>query len=227
MLDTINQFAVYLEKTSLFSYPVSLLLGFLAGMTAISCFLPIIPMIMGVIGGKEITRKRLLIVPLYITLGSVIILGTLGIIVSFAGLTLQTYLNPYWPYLVGITCIVVGLLELGIIKTPAVNLPKLNYDGFWSLLFFGMLVGGAIGLGSSCCVPVLPIVLTYAGIQAKPLHGALILAAFAIGQSIPVFAIGLFSSALGKVTVKWSFYVRKTAGILLIVIGGYVLWTGI
>ena len=227
MFETISRYAVYLEKASLFSYPVSLFLGFLAGMAAITCFLPIIPMVMGFVGGQEITRKRLLIVPLYIMTGSIIILGILGVIVSFAGLTLQTYLGPYWNYFAGIICVAVGLVELQIVKLPSFNLPEVKHKGFWSSLLFGMLAGGTIALGSSCCVPALPLVLTYAGIQANPIHGGLVLAAFAIGQSIPVFAIGLFSSVLGKSTAKWSFYIHKTAGILLIIVGIYIFWKGI
>lgn len=224
MLDTINHFANYLEKASFFSYPVSIFLGFLAGMAAICCFLPIVPMALGFIGGQKLTRKRLLLIPLYVMLGSVIVLGILGVIVSFAGLSLQKYLGPYWLYIVGILCVVVGLFELKIIKTGGFNLPQLkNYKGFWSPLLFGMVAGGTIGIGSACCVPTLPIVLTYAGIQGKPIHGGLILIMFAIGQSIPVSAIGLFSSALGKAAAKWSHYVRKIAGVLLIVVGVYLI----
>ncbi len=224
MLDTINHFAGYLEKASFFSYPVSIFLGFLAGMAAICCFQPIVPMAIGFIGGQKLTRKRLLLIPLYVMLGSVIVLGILGVIVSFAGLILQKYLGPYWLYVVGILCVVVGLFELQIIKTSGFNLPQLkNYRGFWSPLLFGMVAGGTIGIGSACCVPTLPIVLTYAGIQGKPIHGGLILIMFAIGQSIPVFAIGLFSSALGKAAAKWSHYVRKIAGVLLIVVGVYLI----
>lgn len=224
MLDTINHFAGYLEKASFFSYPVSIFLGFLAGMAAICCFLPIVPMALGFIGGQKLTRKRLFLIPLYVMLGSVIVLGILGIIVSFAGLSLQKYLGPYWLYVVGILCVVVGLFELQIIKTGGFNLPQLkNYKGFWSPLLFGMVAGGTIGIGSACCVPILPIVLTYAGIQGKPIHGGLILIMFAIGQSIPVFAVGLFSSALSKAAAKWSHYVRKIAGVLLIAVGVYLI----
>ena len=227
MFDTISRYADYLEKANLFSYPVSLFLGFLAGMAAITCFLPIIPVVMGFMGGQKITRQRLLLVPLFIMLGSIIILAILGIIVSVAGLTLQRSIGPYWYYFIGSVCLFVGLLELGIIKLPKLNLPQLKYKGFWAPLLFGLVVGGTIGIGSSCCLPALPIVLTYAGIQGKPVHGALILSTFAIGQSIPIFAIGLFSGALGKATAKWSFYVQRVAGVLLLVLGIYfIIWGG-
>ncbi len=52
MFETINQFASYLEKASFFSYPISLFLGFLAGMGAITCFVPLVPMIIGFTGGQ-------------------------------------------------------------------------------------------------------------------------------------------------------------------------------
>jgi len=223
MLDTINHFASYLEKASFLSYPISIFLGFLAGVAAITCFIPIVPMVMGFTGGRDITRRKLLVIPICITLGSVIILGILGIVVSFAGLGLQKQLGSYWPYLIAAVCFIVGLLELGVIKT-GLKFPEFkSYKGFWSPMLFGIVAGGTIGIGSTCCVPTLPIVLAYAGIRGNPIHGAAVLTMFAIGQSVPVFAIGLFSSALGKITAKWSFYVRRVAGILLIAIAVYLV----
>lgn len=225
MLKTINQYADYLGSASLLSYPISLLLGFIAGMAAITCFLPLVPLLISFIGGQEITTKRLFIYPFFIMLGSILILAALGVIVSIAGLTLQNALGPYWNYLVGAVCILLSLILLKIIKLPQINLPQFKGKGLFGALLFGILIGGVIGIGSSCCIPTLPIVLAYAGIQGKPVHGALILSSFAIGQSIPIFAIGLFSSVLGKIMAKWSFYVQKIMAVLLLVLGVYfIIW---
>ena len=226
MLETINQYAEYLGNVSFLSYPVSLFLGFLAGMAAITCFLPLVPLLVSFISGQEITRKRLIIIPLFIMLGSVIVLGILGVIVSFAGLTIQKAIGPYWNYLVGSVCILISLVLLKIIKLPKINLPQFKGRGLWGALLFGILIGGVIGFGSSCCMPTLPIVLAYAGIQGKPIHGALILSTFAIGQSIPIFAIGLFSSVLGKIMSKWSFYIQKIMAVLLLILGVYFIFWG-
>ncbi|MCX7749120.1 MAG: hypothetical protein N2645_19845 [Clostridia bacterium] len=225
MFDTISKYSEYLEKASLFSYPISLFLGFLAGMAAITCYLPIIPVLIGFIGGQDISKKKLFTFPLFVMLGSIIMLGSLGVVVSFFGMTIQNYIGSSWKYLVGFICILVGLLMLKMLPMPKIKLPEFKYKGFWASLLFGIIMGVVIGFGSSCCTPTLPIILTYAGIQGKPLHGGLILATFAIGQSIPIFAIGLFSSTLGKITAKWSFYVQKVSGVLLLAVGFYfIIW---
>lgn len=228
MFEIITHYANYLEKANFLSYPICLFLGFLSGMAAITCFLPVIPVVMGFIGGQEITRKKLLLVPFFIMLGSIIILSILGITVSLAGLTLQKYAAKYWHYIIGIICILIGLLTLRIIKISTLKLPKIKYKGFFGPLVFGLLMGGVIGFGSSCCAPVLPIVLTYAAIQGRPVHGALILSSFAIGQSIPIFGIGVFTTVLGNIARKWTSYVPKVAGVLLLAGGIYfiIIWGG-
>jgi len=223
MLDIITRYADYLANISIFSYPLSLFLGFLSGMAAITCFLPIIPVVTSFVGGRQITRKNLIVIPLFIMVGSIVALAILGIIVSLAGLTLQKYLGNYWQFIIGTICLIVGLFTIGILKLPKIKLPEIKYKGFFAPFFFGLFMGGTLGFGSSCCVPVLPIVLTYAAIEGRPLHGAFILSSFAIGQSIPIFAIGIFSTVLGKLVSRWSFYVQRIAGVLLLAIGFYLI----
>jgi len=209
----------------MFSYPISLFLGFLAGMAAITCYLPIIPVLIGFFGGQDISKKKLFTFPFFVMLGSIIMLGSLGVLVSIFGMTIQNSVGSSWKYIVGIICIIVGLSTLKIIPMPKIKMPEFKYKGFWAPLLFGIVMGAVIGFGSSCCTPTLPIVLTYAGIQGNPIHGGLVLAAFAVGQSIPVFAIGIFSSTLGKITAKWSNYVQKISGVLLIAVGIYfIIW---
>jgi cytochrome c biogenesis protein CcdA len=225
MLETINQYAAYLDQASLLSYPISLFLGVLAALGALSCYLPLVPAMIGFAGGQQFDRRKMILFPSFIMLGSILTLGTLGAVVSVSGLALQNAIGPYWGYAIGIICILAGLTVLRVVKIPRISLPRLNYAGFWSPLLFGMVVGGGLGFGSSCCVPTLPIVLTYAGIQGKPLHGALVLTFFAIGQSIPIFIVCLFSSTLGKITGRWSQYVHKLSGAALLLVGVYfIVW---
>lgn len=227
MFELITKFASYLENITFLTYPIVLLLGFLAGMTALSCCLPIVPAIAGFVIGQGDIRKKLIIVPFFIMLGAITVLVALGVIVSLAGLTLQKSFGQYWPFFMGTACIIVGLYVLGVIKFPAnTKIQKIRQKGFIGPFVFGLALGGIMGFGSSCCLPLLPIVLTYAAIQGRPLHGALILGTFAIGQSIPLFAIGLFSNVLGKLVSRWSIYLRWIAGVLLLGAGIYFIWKG-
>lgn len=225
LFELISKYAEYLETASFLSYPISLFLGFLAGISAITCYLPLIPALMGFVGGQDFSQKKLFLFPFYVTLGSILVLGSLGVIVSLFGMTVQTYVGSAWKYFVGTICIIVALFMLKAIRLPELKLPNFQFTGFWTPLLVGMVVGLAMGFGSSCCTPTLPIVLTYAGIQANPVHGGLVLSCFAVGQSIPIFAIGIFSSALGKLAAKWSKIIRIISGVLLIAAGIYfIIW---
>jgi cytochrome c-type biogenesis protein len=227
MFETITKFASYLENVTFLTYPITIFLGFLSGITALTCLLPIVPAIAGFIGIQQYSRRRLFTVPLLIMLGSMVTLVILGIAVSLAGVTLQQSLGKYWSYLIGVVCIIVGLFVLGAIKIPTgIKIPKIKQKGVMAPFLFGLCIGGVLGFGSSCCLPVLPVILTYAAIKGRPLHGALIMAAFAIGQSIPLFAIGLFSNLLGKFANKWSGYIRRIAGVILLITGVYFIWKG-
>jgi cytochrome c-type biogenesis protein len=227
MFEMITRFAGYLEHATFLTYPITIFLGFLSGVTALTCLLPLVPAIAGFIGIQDMDRKRIFTVPLFIMLGSIVTLVALGIIVSTLGLTLQRSLGRYWSYFIGALCLVVGLFVFGIIKVPTnINIPKIKQKGFFGPFIFGICAGGVMGIGSSCCLPVLPLVLAYAAIQGRPVHGALIMASFAIGQSIPLFAIGLFSNILGAAGKRWSGIVRRVAGAALIGSGLYFLWKG-
>lgn len=227
MFEIITGFAGYLEKITFFTYPITIFLGFLSGMTAITCCLPLVTAIAGFVVSDGSNRKRLITVPFFIMLGSIVTLAALGIAVSLTGLTLQKSLGRYWSYFIGAVCIIVGLFVLGAIKFPTnIKIPKIKQKGFIAPFIFGLAIGGVMGFGSSCCLPILPVVLTYAAIQGRPMHGALILGTFAIGQSIPLFAIGLFSNLLRKLTGRWSFYIRQIAGVLLLSTGIYFIWKG-
>lgn len=227
MVDILNNYAELLSKVSFLSYVVSALLGFLSGVTAITCCLSIIPVIIGFIGVTGENTRRLIVVPSLIMLGSVLTLGLLGFAVSITGLTLQKTVGGYWNYIIGVVCVIAGLLTLKVIKLSVVTLPGVKYKGAFAPVLFGMVLGGALGFGSSCCIPVLPMVLTYAAAQGRPLHGSLILGSFAIGQSVPIFAIGMFGSLLGKFANRWAMYVQKAAGFLLILTGVYFLLKGV
>jgi len=227
MFETITKFAGHLENITFLTYPIIIFLGLLSGITALTCCLPLVPAIAGFIGIQDLSRRRLFTVPFFIMLGSIVTLVVLGVIVSFAGITLQKSLGTYWYYFIGAVCIIVGLFVLGLIKVPtSIRIPEIKQKGFIGPFLFGLCMGGVMGFSSSCCLPALPIILTYAAIQGRPVHGGLIMASFAIGQSIPLFAIGLFSNVLGKFANRWSVYIKRIAGVVLLLTGIYFIWRG-
>jgi len=224
MFETITKFAAYLEHVSFLTYPITVMLGLLSAISALTCFAPLVPAIAGFVVSQGLTRKRMIIVPVFIMLGSIVTLVALGVAASLIGVTVQKSIGQYWKYFIGAVCIIVGLFVLQVIKIPTkIVIPKIQKKGYIAPFVFGLITGGVLGFGSSCCLPILPVVLTYAAVQGKPLHGALILGSFAIGQSIPIFAIGLFSDLLGKLLKRWVVYLRWIAGCLLLLAGIYFI----
>ena len=88
MFETITKFAGYLEHITFLTYPVTILLGFLSGMAALTCCLPLVPAVAGFVGTQYLSRRRLITIPFFIMLGSIVILVILGLVASFAGLAI-------------------------------------------------------------------------------------------------------------------------------------------
>ncbi len=142
MFETITRLAGYLEHVTFLTYPVTMFLGFLSGMAALTCLFPLVPAIAGFIGIQDLSRKRFFTAPFFIMLGSIAILVILGVLASFVGLTLQKSLGKYWVYFMGAVCIIVGLFVLGAIKIPtSIRIPQIKQKGFIGLFLFGICFG--------------------------------------------------------------------------------------
>ena len=85
------------------------------------------------------------------------------------------------------------------------------------------------GAQSSCCNLILPAALAITPLQGHTLWGAAILTVFSIGYSLPIVGVlvglGLGFRRLTLVVQRINPVIQKGAGVLLIVLGFYLLAT--
>ncbi|HEV2131519.1 MAG TPA: cytochrome c biogenesis protein CcdA, partial [Longimicrobiaceae bacterium] len=71
------------------------------------------------------------------------------------------------------------------------------------------------------------LLLTISAAIGRPLYGALIAVAFAIGRGLPFLLLGLFASRVGELIARVERYRRPAemvSGVVLIGLSGYFVW---
>ena len=101
--------------------------------------------------------------------------------------------------------------------------------GIFSAILFGLAIGGLSTAFNSCCNPIFPIILAASFVKGSMLWGLLMLTVFALGYALPL-ALGMVGLKLGleKMSAgisKVGRAVQYTGGILLIIMGFYLLIT--
>lgn len=91
---------------------------------------------------------------------------------------------------------------------------------------FGLAMGGAsAGCTFSCCAPLLWIMLGAVTAEGSGGFGAVVMALFAAGYSLPMVAImfGISVGMLSKAGQRWYKIFKIAGGIFLIAMGFYFL----
>jgi cytochrome c biogenesis protein CcdA len=91
--------------------------------------------------------------------------------------------------------------------------------------FGGLFLGGGVAAFSLCCNPGIFVVLGASVLLGRVVWGMVLMAAFAVGFSLPLSAI-LFGVSLGKASIKaqkLDAAIRAVAGVLLVGAGLYLL----
>ena len=123
-----------------------------------------------------------------------------------------------------------GLAALNLVpfKLPAVGSgTRAQRSGLLGAAVFGLVVGGSATACTACCNPLLAVPLGVAALQGHTLWGAGILAAFAIGFSLPLTGM-LLGFSLGRSALKAkkaATVARIVGGLLLVGVGFYFLGT--
>jgi cytochrome c biogenesis protein CcdA len=223
-------------KSSVFSpavFPAALLLGLVASVTS-CCNLPVLGAIAGYSGtlGNDHNRRALIITALFFMLGTVAACAALGAASAFIGQVAGAALGFYWKLFAGFVFVLFGLANLDLLP---LKLTKPEFLGGtwrkWSpgATIYGFAVGGGATACSAFCNPVLPAALAVTTLQGHTLWGAAILAVFSVGYSLPLAGVlvglGFGFSRLTLVIQKINPIIKTIAGILLIVIGFYLLAT--
>ena len=207
-------------------------LGALSAAASSCCSLPVVGAITGYVGAGDGNRRRdITTAALSFAAGSIIALAAIGAAMGYAGQLVGDTFNRYGRLAVGFLLILFGLASLGLspLRLPALRSPTRRTPGPRGMLgaiLLGSLLGGSSATCAvSCCSPALLGILGVVAIQGQAAKGALVMAAFGVGYSLPLVALFLGAS-LGRWTLRANRampVVKVLAGLLMLGVGFYFL----
>jgi cytochrome c biogenesis protein CcdA len=196
--------------------------GFLSGLSP--CTLPTAVLVVGYVSRHE--EKSVLkgfLLTLFFVLGIIFTLVLLGVFFSFIGsLLTPKFLN----YFLALILIVMALWMFRVFefnKGSAGNVFKVKKgSGYLGAFLLGLPFGIA---ASPCTMPVTASLLAFASTKQDLFFGALLMAVFALGRSIPLLLIGTFTELIKqfKNFEKAQPVIEKIGGAALLGIGLYYL----
>jgi cytochrome c biogenesis protein CcdA len=213
--------------------PAGFLLGLITAIGCIACSAPLLAAVIGYAGSREEARKKdIFIIAGFFMLGTVIALSAAGYLVGYIGQVAGSTFGLYGKLLIAVITIFLGFAALNLLpfRIPSLNPAKMNLPrGLVGASVMGLGVGGAsITYTMACCGPmILPVVLGLSVLKGEGVWGALILAVFAIGYSLPMVAaiLGIGFGKLTGIASKAATPIRMASGVLLVVAGFWLIFT--
>lgn len=211
--------------------PLAFLLGLVSAVASVCCTLPAMGTLAAYSGTREDTNRRTAFVSaIWFMIGTTLALIILGFVAAFIGQTAQVFLGRYWKMFAGVVAVLLGLATL---KLLPIRLRKRDGKGGgpstsnakMGAALGGLFLGGGVAAFSLCCNPGIFIVLGASVLLGRVVWGMVLMAAFAIGFSLPLSAI-LFGVSFGKASIKVQKVdaaIRAVAGVLLVGAGLYLL----
>jgi cytochrome c biogenesis protein CcdA len=211
--------------------PLAFLLGLVSAIASACCTLPAMGMLVAYSGTREDTSRRTAFVSaLWFLIGTTLALVILGFVAGFVGQTAQAFLGRYWRIFAGAVAVLLGLATLKCLpvrlsrRVPKDGVPSAS-GGKMGAALGGLFLGGGVAAFSLCCNPGIFIVLGASVLLGRMVWGMVLMAAFAVGFSLPLSAI-LFGVSFGKASLKAQkadAAIRAVAGVLLVAAGLYLL----
>jgi cytochrome c-type biogenesis protein len=216
--------------------------AFVAGILSFlsPCVLPLVPGYVSLISGTTLdglqtdtNRKllpRVMFSSLMFILGFSLVFILLGAIATTAGQLANQY-RPVLTIVAGLIIIVFGLHLTGVLKIKALYMDKRLHGMKSSGTPWGaFLVGFAFAFGWTPCIgPILTTILAFAANEDTVMKGTLLLAVYSAGLAVPFLLTSLGVDRFLKFYTRFRRHlhaVEVTSGVLLIVIGGFILYYG-
>ena len=214
--------------------PIDYILAFLGGITiSLSpCVYPLIPVSVSYIGARSSSRLKGFILSLIYVSGIALTYSALGLFASLTGRFFGSISSHPLTYIaVGIVIVVFGLSILGLFSipfhiNPRLNAPFLKSKSYLSIFLLGVTSGFIV---SPCLTPALGSILSYLATRKNIFYGATLLAVFAYGMGFVLILSGAFGGFLANLpkSGKWMVYFQRAAGLILVSMGIYFIYTGI
>ncbi len=216
-----------LEGSAFLALPIAFGAGVLISFTP--CVYPMIPIIIGYIGGKgEESKSKNFFLSLFYVIGMAITYAGLGVFAALSGkLFGQIQTNPIAHIIVANIIILFGLSLLGVFTLP---LPSFLSGGSTGQGEKGLL--GALGMGllsgfvaAPCTAAVLGVLLAYVATKQNLMLGVALLFSFARGVGVLLLLVGTFTGIIRSLPKAgpWMERIEKFFGWAMIVLGEYFL----
>lgn len=212
------------------AFPAAFFLGLLAAVAS-CCTYPAIGAVAGYSAVGEGRRGREpAVASVFFLLGTFLALVVMGVLAGFVSQALAGAVGRYWKVFAGVTALLFGLAALRLLpfRVPwFASGERADAGGTWRAALFGFSVGGAATACSVSCNPLLAVALGMAVVKGRTLWGALLLASFAIGHTLPL-AAALLGLSFGRSFVRArgvAEAIRIAGGVVLIGLGFYLLAT--
>ena len=223
----------------MFTQTVSYSAAFLAGLLSFlsPCVLPLIPAYFSFITGFSIDelldkqtrniRKKVFLSTLAFVCGFSFVFILMGASASYLGSFIDAY-KDYIRIIGGLIIILFGIHLTGLIQLRRLNIDRRFHIQNRPLHFMGtFIIGMAFGAGWSPCIgPLLGSILLIASSEETVWQGIELLALYSAGMAIPFILISIFINFLLEFLQRANRiirYVNRIAGILLILVGIFLL----
>jgi cytochrome c biogenesis protein CcdA len=232
MLETITR-ASQEGSSSAIALPLAFALGLVSAVASACCTLPAMGVLVAYSGTRETRdRRSTALSALWFLLGTTLALVILGFVAGLVGQAAQAFLGRYWKLFAGVVAVLVGLGTLKLLPLPTFSKgtgkeASTTARGGIGAALGGLFLGGGVAACSLPCNPGIFIVLGASVLMGKLVWGMVLMAAFALGFSLPLSAI-LFGVSFGKASMKAGkadAVIRMVAGVVLIGAGLYFLAT--
>ena len=200
--------------------------GLLTSLTP--CVYPVIPVTVTYIGGAAAgSRRRAVSLSLVYVAGLALVYTILGVVAALMGKTFGLLSqNPWVMGGVGLIIIFFGLsmMNLFLIPVPSfiggVQAKGVRKGGFVGAFLLG---AAAAFITAPCSAPVVGVLLFAVGQSGNVIWGSFLLFVFAIGLSMLLLVLGIFSGTLSSLPKPggWMNWVKNGFGILMILIGAW------
>jgi len=221
--------------------PASFALAFGAGVASFlsPCVLPVVPGYVSFVTGVTLDdvhtdrgaslRRQAAVHSALFILGFSLLFVALGASATALGTVVRRSL-PLIQQVGGAIIVLFGLYLLGLVRIPLLMQEKRVQLASKPAGMVGSVVAGvAFGAGWTPCVgPVLATILLYAGMSGTVLHGAALLAVYALGLGIPFFVAAVaFNWFLSRAPFlrRWLLPIERAAGAVMVVAGA-LLFSG-
>ncbi len=222
------------------SVSVTFALAFAAGVASFlsPCVLPVVPGILTYVTGVTLdefasaggdARRQAAVHAAFFVLGFGLLFVLLGASATALGAVVRRAL-PLLQQVGGAVVVLLGLSVMGVLRVPLLLRDRRAALNARPAGWLGSAAAGvAFGAGWTPCIgPILATILLYAGTRDTALHGAGLLAVYAVGLGLPFFIAAVaFNWFLARTRwlKPWLVPIERVAGAGM-VLAGALLFTG-